>query len=50
VAPAAARVGEEAITVTNAGLDEVHAEVTQQTVKLGVQRLTDLRERGRAQI
>ncbi|MFC9506349.1 hypothetical protein [Streptomyces sp. NPDC057002] len=47
---AAARVGEEAITVTNAGLDEVHAEVTQQTVQLGVQRLTDLRKQGRAQI
>jgi hypothetical protein len=47
---AAVRVGEEAITVTNAGLDEVHAEVTQQTVQLGAQRLTEIRKQGRAQI
>ncbi|MFJ8592290.1 hypothetical protein [Streptomyces sp. NPDC093598] len=47
---AAVRVGEEAITLTNAGLDEVDAEVTQQTVRLGAQRLAEIRKQGRAQI
>ncbi|MFI8889024.1 hypothetical protein [Streptomyces paradoxus] len=47
---AAVRVGEEAITLTNAGLDEVYAEVTQQAVQLGAQRLTEIRKQGRAQI
>ncbi|GAA2301518.1 hypothetical protein GCM10010234_50550 [Streptomyces hawaiiensis] len=47
---AAVRVGEEAITLTNAGLDEVYAEVTQQTAQLGTQRLTEIRKQGRAQI
>ncbi|MFJ3510670.1 hypothetical protein [Streptomyces luteogriseus] len=47
---AAVRVGEETITLTNAGLDEVYAEVTQQTVQLGAQRLADIRKQGRAQI
>lgn len=47
---AAVRVGEETITLTNAGLDEVYAEVTQQAVQLGAQRLADIRKQGRAQI
>ena len=47
---AAVRVGEETITHTNAGLDEVYAEVTQQAVQLGAQRLADIRKQGRAQI
>jgi hypothetical protein len=47
---AAVRVGEEAITLTNAGLDEVYEEVTQQTVELGAQRLTEIAKQGRAQI
>ncbi|MEU3889342.1 hypothetical protein [Streptomyces sp. NPDC029041] len=47
---AAVRVGEEAITLTNAGLDEVYAEVTRQTAELGTQRLTEIRKQGRAQI
>ena len=42
--------GEETITLTNAGLDEVYAEVTQQAVQLGAQRLADIRKQGRAQI
>ncbi|MEU1569943.1 hypothetical protein ABZ519_01985 [Streptomyces collinus] len=47
---AAVRVGEEAITLTNAGLEEVYAEVTQQAVQLGAQRLAEIRKQGRAQI
>ncbi|MEV0239318.1 hypothetical protein AB0I06_05160 [Streptomyces sp. NPDC050674] len=47
---AAVRVGEEAITLTNAGLDEVYTEVTLQAVQLGAQRLAELRKQGRAQI
>lgn len=47
---AAVRVGEEAISLTNAGLDEVYAEVTQQAVQLGAQRLAEIRKQGRAQI
>ncbi|MEU1000759.1 hypothetical protein [Streptomyces tibetensis] len=47
---AAVRVGEEAITLTNAGLDEVYAEVTQQAAQLGAQRLNEIRKQGRAQI
>ncbi|MFH9005550.1 hypothetical protein ACH4E5_20260 [Streptomyces afghaniensis] len=47
---AAVRVGEEAITLTHAGLDEVHEEVTQQTAELGAQRLTEITKQGRAQI
>ncbi|AMW11756.1 hypothetical protein A4E84_20990 [Streptomyces qaidamensis] len=47
---AAVRVGEDAITLTNAGLDEVYAEVTQQAVQLGAQRLAEIRKQGRAQI
>ncbi|MFE7896928.1 hypothetical protein ACFU3E_05155 [Streptomyces sp. NPDC057424] len=47
---AAVRVGEETITLTNAGLDEVYAEVTQQAVQIGTQRLADIRKQGRAQI
>ncbi|MET9576321.1 hypothetical protein ACLQ2D_19925 [Streptomyces sp. DT199] len=47
---AAVRVGEETITLTNAGLDEVYAEVTQQAVQLGAQRLAEIRKQARAQI
>ncbi|MFD6174632.1 hypothetical protein [Streptomyces coeruleorubidus] len=47
---AAVRVGEEAITLTNAGLDEVHEEVTQQTAELGAQRLSEIRKQGEARI
>ncbi|MEW2608645.1 hypothetical protein AB0937_00195 [Streptomyces sp. NPDC047880] len=47
---AAVRVGQEAITLTNAGLDEVYAEVTQQAAQLGAQRLAEIRKQGRAQI
>jgi hypothetical protein len=47
---AAVRVGEEAITLTNAGLGEVYEEVTQQTAELGAQRLTEITKQGRAQI
>ncbi|MFF8015769.1 hypothetical protein [Streptomyces sp. NPDC007929] len=47
---AAVRVGEETITLTNGGLDEVYEEVTQQAVQLGAQRLADIRKQGRAQI
>ncbi|GGY19507.1 hypothetical protein [Streptomyces djakartensis] len=47
---AAVRVGEEAITVTHAGLDEVYPEITQQAVRLGAERLTEIRKQGRAQI
>ncbi|WDV53128.1 hypothetical protein PV963_23550 [Streptomyces coeruleorubidus] len=47
---AAVRVGQETITLTNAGLDEVYEEVTQQTAELGAQRLAEIRKRGRAQI
>lgn len=47
---AAVRVGEEAITLTNAGLDEVYEEVTQQTAKLGAERLTEITKQGRARI
>ncbi|MEU1849439.1 hypothetical protein ABZ499_09200 [Streptomyces sp. NPDC019990] len=47
---AAVRVGAEAITVTHAGLDEVFAEVTQQAVRLGAERLTEISKQGRAQI
>ncbi|GAA2390273.1 hypothetical protein [Streptomyces coeruleofuscus] len=47
---AAVRVGEEAITLTNAGLDEVHEEVTRQTAELGAQRLSEIRKQGEARI
>ncbi|WP_086562270.1 hypothetical protein [Streptomyces africanus] len=47
---AAVRVGEETITLTNAGLDEVDAEVTQQTVKLGARRLAEITKQARARI
>ncbi|MFF5969088.1 hypothetical protein ACFY64_36415 [Streptomyces collinus] len=47
---AAVRVGEEAITLTNAGLDEVYAEVTQLAVQLGAQRLAEIRKQAKAQI
>ncbi|MEV5352149.1 hypothetical protein ACIPM2_04840 [Streptomyces sp. NPDC086081] len=47
---AGVRVGEEAIVVTHGGLDEVDAEVTRETVRIGAQRLTELTRRGRAQI
>ncbi|MGA5894804.1 hypothetical protein [Streptomyces venetus] len=47
---AAVRVGAEAITLTNAGLDEVYAEVTQHAVRVGAERLTEIRKQGRAQI
>ncbi|WP_030245185.1 MULTISPECIES: hypothetical protein [unclassified Streptomyces] len=47
---AAVRVGAEAITVTHAGLDEVYEEVTQQAVRLGAERLTEIRKQGRAAV
>jgi hypothetical protein len=47
---AAVRAGEETITLTHAGLDEVYAEVTQQAVELGARRLAEIRKQGRAQI
>lgn len=47
---AGARVGEEAITLTNGGLGEVYAEVTQRAVQLGAQRLTEIRKHGRADV
>ncbi|MFJ8466563.1 hypothetical protein [Streptomyces swartbergensis] len=47
---AAVRVGEETITLTNAGLDEVYEEVTQQAAELGARRLSEIRRQGEAQI
>ncbi|MFF8229582.1 hypothetical protein [Streptomyces caelestis] len=47
---AAVRVGEETITLTNAGLGEVDEEVTRQTVEVGAQRLSEIRKQGRARI
>ncbi|GGX14726.1 hypothetical protein [Streptomyces lomondensis] len=47
---AAARVGEETVVLTHAGLGEVYAEVTQQAVRLGAERLTEIRKQARAQI
>ncbi|MFE6408717.1 hypothetical protein ACFVOR_17475 [Streptomyces sp. NPDC057837] len=47
---AGVRVGEEAIVVTHGGLDEVDADVTQEAVRLGAQRLAELGKQGRAQI
>ncbi|MFD5745067.1 hypothetical protein ACFXJM_38970 [Streptomyces massasporeus] len=47
---AAVRVGEETITLTHAGLDEVYEEITQHALQLGAQRLAEIRKQGRAQI
>ncbi|MFD8149423.1 hypothetical protein ACFY3O_11435 [Streptomyces sp. NPDC001046] len=47
---AGVRVGEQAVTVTNAGLGEVYEEVTRHAVQVGAQRLADLGKSGRAQI
>ncbi|MDQ0749905.1 hypothetical protein QF034_004136 [Streptomyces africanus] len=47
---AAVRVGEETITLTNAGLDEVYAELTQRTVQLGARRLAEITKQARARI
>ncbi|MFF7795223.1 hypothetical protein [Streptomyces sp. NPDC007991] len=47
---AAVRVGQETITLTNAGLDEVYAELTQQMVDVGARRLTEITKQGRARI
>lgn len=47
---AGVRVGEQAVTVTNAGLGEVYEEVTRHAVRTGAQRLADLGRSGRAQI
>ncbi|MGW0610538.1 hypothetical protein [Streptomyces sp. NPDC002788] len=47
---AGVRLGEEAITVTHAGLGEVYEDVTQQAVQLGAQRLAEIRKQARAQI
>ncbi|WP_432117259.1 hypothetical protein [Streptomyces sp. bgisy032] len=47
---AGVRVAEEAITVTHAGLDEPYAEVTQQAVGMGAERLAEIRNQGRKQV
>ncbi|MEU6604054.1 hypothetical protein ABZ922_03100 [Streptomyces shenzhenensis] len=45
---AAVRAGEEAIVVTNGTLGEVSKDATDQALELGTQRLTQIREQGRA--
>ncbi|MFE1250405.1 hypothetical protein [Streptomyces sp. NPDC058735] len=47
---AGVRVAEEAITLTHAGLDEVYAEVTQQVVGMGAERLAEIGDQGRKQV
>ena len=47
---AAVRVGEETITLTNAGLDEVYEGITPHAHQLGAQRLAEITKPGRAQI
>ncbi|MCX5266316.1 hypothetical protein [Streptomyces sp. NBC_00199] len=47
---AAVRAGEDAFALTNGGLDDAPNAATQAAVQLGVRRLADVREQGRAQI
>ena len=47
---AAARVGEEAIVLTNGGFGEVRAEVTQAMSQLGADRLAEVARQGRLRV
>ncbi|MEU3253124.1 hypothetical protein [Streptomyces sp. NPDC006997] len=47
---AAVRVGEDALALTNGGLDVVWAEITQSVAELGAERLAAVRKQGRAQV
>ncbi|MBQ1092701.1 hypothetical protein [Streptomyces sp. B93] len=47
---AVARVGDDAFTVTNGGLDVVWSEITQSVTELGADRLATVRRQGRAEI
>ncbi|MFJ9815829.1 hypothetical protein ACIRU3_11225 [Streptomyces sp. NPDC101151] len=47
---AAVRVGEDAFTLTNAGLGDVPNDATQAAVQIGALRLADVRKQGRAQV
>ncbi|WP_328360701.1 hypothetical protein OG800_25125 [Streptomyces sp. NBC_00445] len=47
---AAVRVGADALALTNGGIGEVSAEVTQGVAELGAARLAEVRKRGRAEV
>ncbi|MFD0316245.1 hypothetical protein [Streptomyces flavalbus] len=47
---AAVRVGEDALALTNGGLDVVWSEITQAVAELGAERLAAVRKQGRAQV
>ncbi|MFE9020375.1 hypothetical protein ACFYNL_17690 [Streptomyces sp. NPDC007808] len=47
---AAVRVGDDAIVVTTGGLGEVSADATRTAVEVGVQRLAEVRKRGRVSV
>lgn len=45
---AAVRVGDDAISVTNGGLGDVHSDITRAVAELGAERLTEVRRQGHA--
>ncbi|MFJ6389344.1 hypothetical protein ACIQJT_17250 [Streptomyces sp. NPDC091972] len=47
---AALRVGQDAISVTNGGFGEVQTDATQAAVRLGAERLAEVRRQGRVQV
>lgn len=47
---AAVRVGDDTIVLTNGGLGDVYAEITQAVAELGAKRLTDVRRQARAEV
>ncbi|MFF6989588.1 hypothetical protein [Streptomyces sp. NPDC010273] len=47
---AAVRIGDDTITLTNGGLGTVPTDATQQAVRTGAQRLTDVQKQGRVQV
>ncbi|MER7924212.1 hypothetical protein ABTY96_13980 [Streptomyces sp. NPDC096057] len=47
---AAVRIGDDTITLTNGGPGTVPADATQQAVRTGAQRLTDVQKQGRVQV
>ncbi|MDQ0600321.1 hypothetical protein QF037_004666 [Streptomyces canus] len=47
---AAVRIGDDTIVLTNGGLGDVDAEITQGVAELGAKRLTDVRKQARAEV